>query len=56
MFVHACVSKGVYVSTEIELEEWVVWLPVIPVSNFCGLATTFSYFHKYKDMMKQWSS
>lgn len=54
VFVHACISKRVYLS--IEIEEWeVVWLPLSPLSNFCGLTTTFSYFHKYKGMMKQWN-
>lgn len=55
VFVPVCISKGVYVSIGIEWEEWeVVWLPPVPLSNFCGLTTTFSYFHKYKGMVKQW--
>ena len=54
VFVHVCLCKSVCVS--IEIEEWeVVWLPLIPLSNFCGLRTPFSSFHKYKGMMKQWN-
>lgn len=56
VFIHVCISKGVYVSIEIALEEWeVVWLPLIPLSNFLWFNNhifLLSHMQRHDETMK----